>query len=168
MLLVLTTGFLIWSVPGKENANQDMVTGVKNDPVPAYFKLKVNTGNLSIIKTTQNNNGQVGGFTFRVKNSEGKVIGTYTSKSDGRIFIPDIQAGRYAVEEINLSDEFVKPAKNPVEVEVKSGQTATVNFENIRKQGIITVQKINSRPNMGDYSLAGAEFTVKDQNWHSG
>lgn len=160
----MTTGFLIWSVPGKEKANQDMVTGVKNDPVPAYFKLKVNTGNLSIIKTTQNNNGQVGGFIFRVKNSEGKVIGTYTSKSDGRILIPDIQAGRYVVEEINLSDEFVKPAKNPVEVEVKSGQTATVNFENIRKQGIITVQKINSRPNMGDYSLAGAEFTVKDQN----
>lgn len=160
----MTTGFLIWSVPGKENANQDMVTGVKNDPVPAYLKLKVNTGNLSIIKTTQNNNGQVGGFTFRVKNSEGKVIGTYISKSDGRILVSDLPAQKYTVEEINLANEFVKPAKNPVEVEVKSGQTATVSFENIRKRGVITVQKINSRPNMGDYSLAGAEFTVKDQN----
>lgn len=35
-----TTGFLIWSVPGKENTNQDMVSGVPadSDPVPAYFR----------------------------------------------------------------------------------------------------------------------------------
>lgn len=37
-----TTGFLIWSVPGREEANQDMVSGVPadNDPVPSYFKVK--------------------------------------------------------------------------------------------------------------------------------
>ncbi len=161
----ISTGFLVWSVPGKEKDNQDMVTGAKNDPVPVYLKLKANTGSLSIIKTTQNNGGQVGGFSFNVTKRDGSKVGTFTTKNDGRILIPDLTAGWYRVEEINLSKDFVKPAQNPVEVEVKSGQTATVNFENVRKLGVITVQKNNSNPLMGNYPLTGAEFAVKD---HSG
>jgi len=35
-----TTGFLIWAVPGKEGSNQNMVSGVSNDPLPAFLKLK--------------------------------------------------------------------------------------------------------------------------------
>ena len=159
-----TTGLLFWSVPGKEKNNQDMVTGVPDDPLHAYLKLKVSAGNLSIIKTTKNNGGQVGGFTFKVTKQNGEAVGTFKTENDGRILIPNLAAGWYRVEEINLSEDFVKPAQNPVEVQVKSGQTATVNFENIRKMGVITVQKVNGRPLMGDYSLAGAEFTVKDQS----
>ncbi|MDR1068813.1 MAG: SrtB family sortase, partial [Clostridiales Family XIII bacterium] len=37
-----------------------------------------------------------------------------------------------------------------------------MNFSNVKKLGVITVQKSNSEPIMGDYSLAGAEFTVTD------
>lgn len=159
-----TTGLLFWSVPGKEKDNQDMVTGVPDDPLHAYLKLKVSTGSLSIIKTTKNNGGQVGGFTFKVTKQNGASVGTFKTEHDGRTLIPNLAAGWYKVEEINLSEDFVKPAENPVEVQVKSGQTATVNFENIRKLGVITVQKVNGRPLMGDYSLAGAEFSVKDQN----
>ncbi|HCC34800.1 MAG TPA: hypothetical protein DEQ02_03880 [Ruminococcaceae bacterium] len=58
----------------------------------------------------------------------------------------------------------MKPTPNPVDVEIKGGQTATVNFENVRKLGVITLQKTNPNPVMGDYSLEGAEFTVKDAN----
>lgn len=135
-----------------------------SDPINAYVKAKVSTGTLAIVKTTKNNNGNVDGFQFRITKQDGTNVGTYTSGSDGRISVPNLTAGWYKVKEINLSDEFVKPTPNPVDVEVKGGQTATVNFDNVKKLGIITVQKTNSRPLMGDYSLAGAEFTVKDAN----
>jgi uncharacterized surface anchored protein len=134
-----------------------------DDPVRAYFKIKAAVGNLSIVKSTKNNDGLVGGFQFEVKKGSTN-IGTFTSANDGRIFIPNLIAGTYTVREVNLSDEFVQPTPNPVTVEIRSGQTATVNFDNVKKMGIITVQKSNSNPVMGDYSLAGAEFTVKNAN----
>ncbi len=121
---------------------------------PAY-------GELQIVKTTKNNGGGVAGFQFRVT-KDGSLIGTYTSGSDGRISIPNLMAGTYTVEEIGLTDEFVKPSPNPVTVEVRSAQTATVSFDNVKKQGVITVQKINANPAMGDYSLANAEFIVRN------
>ena len=146
------------SVQGLVMSGQEL-----SDPVTAYVKAKVSTGTLNIVKATKNNDGKVGGFQFRVT-KDGANIGTFTSGNDGRISIPNLVAGWYKVEEINLSDEFVKPTPNPVDVEIKGGQTATVNFSNIKKLGIITVQKTNSNPVMGDYSLEKAEFTVKDKN----
>ena len=134
-----------------------------DDPVRAYFKLGAAVGNLSIVKTTKNNGGQVAGFQFEIT-KDGRSIGTFTSGSDGRISIPNLNAGTYTVREVNLSDDFVQPTPNPVTVEIRSGQTATVTFDNVKKLGVITVQKCNSNPIMGDYSLANAEFTVKDAN----
>ena len=134
-----------------------------DDPVRAYFKLGAAVGNLSIVKTTKNNGGQVAGFQFEIT-KDGRSIGTFTSGSDGRISIPNLNAGTYTVREVNLSDDFVQPTPNPVTVEIRSGQTATVTFDNVKKLGVITVQKSNSNPIMGDYSLANAEFTVKDAN----
>ncbi len=131
------------------------------DPIVAFFRLKVAMGNLSIIKTTQNNGGLVGGFQFEVKRG-GTPIGTFTSAADGHIFIPDLFVGTYTVREIGLTEEFVQPAPNPVTVEVRAGQTATVNFNNVKKLGILTVQKSNANPAMGNYSLAGAQFSVKN------
>jgi hypothetical protein len=134
-----------------------------DDPVRAYFKIKAAYGNLAMVKTTKNNDGKVGGFQFEVKQGSTN-IGTFTSADDGRIFIPNLKAGTYTVREVNLSDEFVQPTPNPVTVEIRGGQTATVNFNNIKKMGIITVRKSNSNPVMGDYSLATAEFVVKNAN----
>lgn len=103
----MTTGFLIWSVPGKEGANQDMVMGVSSDPPRGYLKLNVSTGNLSIIKTTQHNNGSVSDFTFEVRNGGNALIGTYTTNSTGKIDIPNLVAGTYSVKEINLSSDLL-------------------------------------------------------------
>ncbi|MDR1630763.1 MAG: Cys-Gln thioester bond-forming surface protein [Oscillospiraceae bacterium] len=134
-----------------------------SDPIQAFMKAKVSAGTLNIIKTTKNNGGQVSGFRFRVT-KDGTNIGTYTSSDDGRISIPNLVVGWYSVEEINLSDDFVQPVPNLVDVEVKGGQTATVSFDNVKKLGVITVQKTNSNSVMGDYSLSGAEFTVRNSD----
>ena len=87
----------------------------------------------------------------------------YTSSSSGKIDIPDLLAGKYTVKEVDLSSDFVAPTPNLVTVEVKPGQTASVSFDNVKKRGVLTVQKTNANPLMGDYSLKGAEFEVRDQ-----
>ena len=135
-----------------------------DDPVRAFLKIEVGTGNLAIVKTTQHNGGTVSGFQFEVRNSANTLLGTYTSSSDGKINIPNIQAGTYSVKEINLSSDFVTPTPNPKSVTVIAGQTATVSFDNVRKRGVINVRKSNANPTMGDYSLAGAEFSVKNSS----
>jgi len=156
-----TTGsFLIWGNLASEN--QIVATGA-TDPISLYMKVDIEmTGDMKIIKTSKNNGGKVDGFQFEVKKSDGTLIGTYTSKSDGTIDIKNLLIGTYTVREINLSDEFVQPTPNPVTVEIKSGQTATVNFNNIKKMGVIKTEKTNTNPVMGDYSLKGAKFEVKN------
>jgi hypothetical protein len=90
-----------------------------SDPIHAYLKVKVSTGTLNIIKTTKNSDGKIGGFSFRLS-KDGANIGVYTSADDGKVSIPNLAAGWYRVEEINLSDNFVKPTPNPVEVDIKA------------------------------------------------
>jgi uncharacterized surface anchored protein len=140
---------------------QDLVKPI-DDPVRAYFRLEVSTGNLSILKTTQFNGGSVGGFQFEVRNEAGTLIGNYTSGTDGTIYIPNLQAGTYSVKEINLSSDFVTPVPNPKSVTVTPGATSSVSFDNIRKRGIISVRKSNANKPLGDYNLQGATFEIKN------
>jgi len=160
-------GLIVWTDYhfGPNGKIQDVVdyTAEVNDPVSGYVKVRVGTGTLEILKTTQHNNGAVSGFTFEVRNSVGTLIGTYTSTSSGKISVPNLNAGTYSIKEINLSSDFVEPTPNPKTVEIRAGQTASVSFDNIKKRGIITVKKTNANPAMGGYSLAGAVFEI-----HSG
>ena len=144
---------------------QGLVMGTEiDDPVPAHLELKISTGNLDIKKTTQHNDGVVSGFDFEIRDSFNNLIGTFTSDSNGYIHIPNLAAGTYSVKEVNLSSDFVEPTPNPKTVVVHGGQTAEVSFDNIKKQGVISIQKSNANPNMGDYPLAGAVFEVMDAN----
>ena len=133
------------------------------DSIPAFLNLRLSTGNLNIVKTTQHNNGNVAGFRFRVENvTTGRNLGIFTSGANGVINIPNLTVGRHRVTEIDIPIEFVHPTPNPVYVDVRAGQTATVNFDNVRKRGIITVQKYNSNPTMGGGSLAGTVFEIRN------
>ena len=144
---------------------QNMVTfDLYHLPVTtADISFRVNTGNINIIKTTKNNNGSVSGFTFEVRNSSNALIGTYTSDSSGNIFIPNLTPGVYSVKEINLSTDFVEPSPNPKSVTVVAGSTANISFDNVKKQGVISVRKTDANFTLGGYSLAGAQFQILDQ-----
>jgi len=123
------------------------------------------TGSLNIIKTTTNNYGQVAGFRFRVENADtGAFIGIFTSGASGIINIPDLVPGRYRVTEIDISSDFVAPTPNPVYVTIVGGQTASVSFNNVRKQGIITIQKQTTDLAMTVHHMGGAVFVIRDSD----
>ena len=75
----MSTGFLIWSVPGKEGANQDMVSGVpgENDPVPSFLKVRTAAGSAKIVKTSED--GKVDGIAFTISgNGVNQTVATDT------------------------------------------------------------------------------------------
>jgi len=131
-----TTGFLIWSVPGKEDNNQDMVSGVpaNNDPVPSYLKVATAAGSVKIIKDSED--GVVDGIKFTITGNG--VNQTVTTKNDGVIQVDNLRPGTYTVTE--QSANYYEPQKEKT-VTVVSGQTATVSFSNVLKRGDLTVTK---------------------------
>ena len=132
----MSTGFLIWSVPGKENANQDMVSGVPadNDPVPAYLKVRTAAGSAKIVKVSED--GKVDGITFRIQ-GEG-VDQTVKTTNGGVIQVDNLRPGVYTVTEAEY-DKYVPQEIR--RVTVVSGQVSTVNFSNKLRRGDLTVKK---------------------------
>lgn len=131
-----TTGFLIWSVSGKEDNNQDMVSGVpaNNDPVPSYLKVATPAGSVKIVKDSED--GVVDGITFTITGNG--VNQTVTTKNGGVIQVDNLRPGTYTVTE--QSANYYEPQKEKT-VTVVSGQTATVSFSNVLKRGDLTVTK---------------------------
>lgn len=165
----MSTGFLIWSVPGKENANQDMVSGVPadNDPVPAYLKVRTAAGSAKIVKVSED--GKVDGITFRIQ-GEG-VDQTVKTTNGGVIQVDNLRPGVYTVTETEY-DKYVPQETR--RVTVVSGQVSTVTFNNVLKRGGLKVIKTaedglteGMKFRLYGTSLAGIavdEYAVTDKN----
>lgn len=165
----MSTGFLIWSVPGKENANQDMVSGVPtdNDPVPSYFKVRTAAGSAKIVKTSED--GKVDGITFRIQGDG--VDKTVKTANGGVIQVDNLRPGVYTVTETEY-DRYVPQETR--RVTVVSGQVSTVTFNNVLKRGGLKVTKTAEDGltegltfHLYGTSLAGIavdEYAVTDKN----
>ena len=165
----MSTGFLIWSVPGKENANQDMVSGVPadNDPVPAYLKVRTAAGSAKIVKVSED--GKVDGITFRIQ-GEG-VDQTVKTTNGGVIQVDNLKPGVYTVTETEYDKYIPQEVRR---VTVVSGQVSTVTFNNVLKRGGLKVTKTaedglteGMKFRLYGTSLAGIavdEYAVTDKN----
>ena len=132
----MSTGFLIWSVPGKESANQDMVSGVPadNDPVPSYLKVRTAAGSAKIVKVSED--GKVDGITFRIQGNG--IDKTVKTANGGVIQVDNLRPGVYTVTEAEY-DKYVPQETR--RVTVVSGQVSTVTFNNVLKRGGLKVTK---------------------------
>lgn len=144
----MSTGFLIWSVPGKEGANQDMVSGVpgENDPVPSFLKVRTAAGSAKIVKTSED--GKVDGIAFII--SGNGVNQTVTTNSRGEIRIDGLRPGVYTVTEQSYDKYEPQEVRR---VTVVSGQVSTVTFNNKLKRGSLEVIKTSE-----DYLIEGVKF----------
>lgn len=165
----MSTGFLIWSVPGKESANQDMVSGVPadNDPVPSYLKVRTAAGSAKIVKVSED--GKVDGITFRIQGNG--IDKTVKTANGGVIQVDNLKPGVYTVTETEY-DKYVPQETR--RVTVVSGQVSTVNFSNKLRRGDLTVKKTaedglveGMKFRLYGTSLSGIEvneFAVTDKN----
>lgn len=111
-------------------------------------------GRIEIEKTTNTGNF-LGGWIFRVQDSDGKVIGEYTTDDSGFICTENLTPGRYIVLELPTEDPYWTTELGFHDVIVKPGTTVVDAWHN-KEQGLVWVYK---KTNIGD-SVEGWQITV--------
>ena len=138
-------------------ANPQKVMVAAGAAATVSFTNKRNTGGVKIIKTMPDG-GSTAGWKFEVYDSNHKLVGSYTTASDGTILTDYLLPGTYTVKEIIPEDSpYTCDAPNPKTVEISAGQTAEGTFTNRMKPGEIRIQKTDTH---GE-PLAGAEFLLE-------
>lgn len=144
-------------VPYGDASLQDVITGVENDadPIRAYFKVKTSSGNLKLVKTSDD--GNVANIEFTVKGENFNK--TVKTNSKGEFKLTDLAPGTYTVTE-NTEGKYAK--QNSKTVKVESGKTATVSFANVLKKWNLTVIKTDAETKIaqGNATLAGAVYGI--------
>ncbi len=160
-----TQVFWVW----EKGVNQRMMslkTEPTNDPVPCYFKLKINsTANLDLIKSTEDGEN-LEGWKFSIYSDAActkLVSGPHTTDANGKISVSGVTAVTVYVKELGHTDSVINAlytctSVNPQEVTLVSGQTATVKFQNDLAPGYGKIVK--NTTNGG--TVAGWHFEVKD------
>lgn len=144
-------------VPYGDASLQDVITGVENDadPIRAYFKVKTSSGNLKLVKTSED--GNVANIEFTVKGDG--YSKTVKTNSKGEFELTDLVPGNYTVTEHTPTEYAEQKSKT---VNVESGKTATVSFSNVLKKWNLTVTKTDAETKsaQGDATLAGAVYGI--------
>ena len=144
-------------IPYGDTTLQDVITGVENDadPIRAYFKVKTSSGNLKLVKTSED--GNVANIEFTIKGDG--YSKTAKTNSKGEFELTDLVPGKYTVTEHTPTEYAEQKSKT---VNVESGKTATVSFSNVLKKWNLTVTKTDAETKsaQGDATLAGAVYGI--------
>lgn len=111
-------------------------------------------GRIQFQKTTNTGN-HLGGWTFRLKDSNGKTIGDYTTDENGIAVTGNLPLGRYTVVELPTEDTYWVGELGFHDVTVRGGQTAVDTWLN-REQGLAWIYK---KTNTGE-SVEGWRITI--------
>ena len=113
---------------------------------------------LQIRKTVKGTNRALSGCVFKVTKANGEVIGKYTTNSAGLATVSGLEDGVYVVTELSCPEGY-RLDSTPQNVIVKSGELATVEFQN-EKLASIRIKKIDAVTKKGIY---GVRFLVKNE-----
>lgn len=130
------SGVVVWTDGVTGGGTQDFATygTTVSDQMVGYLNLEVKTGNMKLVKTSED--GKVEGISFTIT-GEGYTA-TKTTNAAGEIDITDLNPGVYTVTEQSI-DKYEPQATQ--RVTIVSGQTATVTFNNVLKRGSLEVTK---------------------------
>lgn len=149
------------SIPGytiDENTRTQTVVVNPNDTQTLYF-YNTPVGGLQIIKSDKDSGKRITGVKFEIRKMNGEIIGTYTTDSDGVIYLPKAESGWYTVTELEAASGYLLDT-TPHRIEVKDGQTATLEITN-HKSSRILLHKVDKATGKGIY---GAVFLLYDSN----
>lgn len=129
----------------------------------AYFKLDPpeDTGNLSLVKTTEDGQN-LSGWQFGIYSNSActtLVSGIHTTNSSGRISVTGLNAGTYYVKEVghtnsSIAAQYTCTSTNPQKVTITAGSTASVSFNNnLLKGGVKLVKTTNTGKNVSGWQI---------------
>ena len=111
-------------------------------------------GRIAFRKTTNTGN-QLGGWTFRVKDSNGNTVGDFTTDANGYACTGNLPLGRYTVVELPTDDNYWLTELGFHDVTVRGGETTVDTWLN-KEQGLVWFYK---KTNTGE-SVEGWHITV--------
>ena len=141
-------------------ANQTLFYGTIADPQYARLKVELSTGNLKIVKTSED--GVVNNVEFNVTGPN-NYENTVKTNSNGTVTISELPAGSYQVSEVT-SDKYVKQSTKTVKV--SGGETSEINFSNKLKKFKVSVTKQDAekKVSQGNATLSGAVYGLYHNN----
>lgn len=110
---------------------------------------------LRILKTDEDGN-PVDGVTIRVSREDGSAVGEYVTE-DGAIFLPNLNAATYVLEEIACPSQYQLNTEKKI-VTLEEGKIGQVTFVNKRRPSleIVKLDSITKSP------LAGVTFRISE------
>ena len=151
----------VQTIPGyaiDENTRTQTVVVNPNDTQTLYF-YNTPVGGLQIIKSDKDSGKRIAGVKFEIRKMNGEIIGTYTTDSNGVIYLPEAESGWYTVTELEAASGYLLDT-TPHRIEVKDGRTATLEITN-HKSSRILLHKVDKATGKGIY---GAVFLLYDSN----
>ena len=144
-------GYVLDSTPQTVvvNTNDTQTLTFTNKPI----------GGLILIKSDEDSGKRISGVQFEVRKMNDEIIGSYTTDNNGVIQLPELESGWYTVTELKAASGYLLDT-TPHRIEVKDGQTATLEIIN-HKSSRILLHKVDKATGKGIY---GAVFLLYDSN----
>ncbi len=143
------------------STNPQMVTVTSGGTASVSFYNKLNTGSISLTKTTEDGKN-LSGWRFGIYSDSSctsLVSGPHTTDSSGKISVTGLTPGTYYVKELGHTDSTINAlyycaSINPQSVTVTAGATATVSFTNKLNTGSVKLVKTtNTGQNLSGWQI---------------
>lgn len=143
------------------STNPQKVTVTANTTTAVRFTNKLNTGSISLTKTTEDSKN-LSGWQFGIYSDSActtLVSGPHSTDAGGKISVTGLTAGTYYVKELGhtdsaISDLYYCSSTNPQSVTVTAGSTATVSFTNkLNTGGVKLVKNTNTGKNLDGWKI---------------
>ncbi|WP_418482158.1 SpaA isopeptide-forming pilin-related protein, partial [Dysosmobacter sp.] len=130
---------------------------IKAGEVQTLRFYNVRAGGLTVIKKDEKTGARIPGVQFEIRKMDGEIVGTFTTDENGVIYLPEAENGWYAVTELKAADGY-RLDDTPHRIEVRDGQTATLEITNKAISGIL-LHKVNAVTGEG---IPGVTFLLYD------
>ena len=130
---------------------------IKAGEVQTLRFYNVRTGGLTVIKKDEKTGERIPGVQFEIRKMDGEIVGAYTTDENGVIHLPEAENGWYTVTELKAAEGY-RLDDTSHRVEVRDGQTATLEITNKAISGIL-LHKVNAVTGEG---IPGVSFLLYD------
>ena len=130
---------------------------IKAGEVQTLRFYNVRAGGLTVIKKGEKTGERIPGVQFEIRKMDGEIVGAYTTDENGVIYLPEAENGWYTVTELKAAEGY-RLDDTPHRIEVRDGQTATLEITNKAISGIL-IHKVNAVTGEG---IPGVSFILYD------
>lgn len=143
------------------STNPQKVTVTANATTTVRFTNKLNTGSISLTKTTEDSKN-LSGWQFGIYSDSACTTlasGPHSTDTSGKISVTGLTAGTYYVKELGHTDSAINAlyycsSSNPQAITVTAGGTASVSFANkLNTGGVKLVKETNTGKNLDGWKI---------------